>query len=316
MSVKNPGVDILLASYNGEKYIQSQIDSVLNQTYQNIRLLIRDDSSQDSTKKILEQYAISHPSKVVLIPSEERLGTKGNFSTLMQHVKNPYVMFCDQDDLWLADKVEKSLALMLNREQEQGSLIPCLIHTDLKVVNQDLQPISDSFWKYAKLHTQSAGSFHRLLVQNVVTGCTILMNASLFRLLQDIPPEAIMHDWWVALIASAFGTIHTLSTPTVLYRQHTSNVLGAQKFGTFKSLKKAWKSLRQENNKYHQQAQAFYKSYHERLDQKKKDALEAFLSIPESSWMKGRYKMLRYGLIKSGWQRSAAVFLFQRYSTK
>lgn len=242
--MKEPSVDILLGAYNGEKYIQAQIESVLNQSHKNLRLIIRDDCSQDSTLEIIKKWKESHPEKIVIIPSEDRQGAKGNFSALMRHAQSPYVMFCDQDDVWMEGKVSKSMALMQRMEEQYGTVQPCLVHTDLKVVDQDLRPVSDSFWQYARLFPRQGGGFTRILMQNVVTGCTALMNRSLFDLMQKIPPEALMHDWWAALVASAFGRIGALPEPTVLYRQHAKNVLGAQKFGTAAHIKKAWKTLR------------------------------------------------------------------------
>lgn len=311
-----PSIDVLLASYNGEKYLNEQIASVLNQTHSHLRLLIRDDGSQDSTPEIIKKWAELHPSKVYAIHSDEKKGAKGNFSALMKHVESPYVMFCDQDDIWMKDKAAKSLALIHRLEQIDGPLTPCLVHTDLKVVNQDLTPIAESFWNFAHLRPCKSARFSRMLMQNVVTGCTAMMNRSLLNLVQEIPNSALMHDWWIALAASAFGHIGALPEPTVLYRQHPQNVLGAQKFGTWKHIKKALEGLRGEKNPLLNQAKAFHDRYRDRLDPKKLDILNAYLSLSESSWAGGRYKILRYGLFKNGLLRNLAAFFLQNYSLK
>lgn len=313
--VRNIPVDILLAAYNGEKYLNEQIQSVLNQTHKNFRLLIRDDCSQDGTQVILQHWSSLYPDKIVILPSDSREGAKGNFSVLMGQAESPYILFCDQDDIWMKDKVEKSLDLMLKTESKYGKSIPCLVHTDLKVVSEDLTSIADSFWNFSRLNPQ-ADSFHRLLMQNTVTGCTALINKSLFNLLRNIPNESIMHDWWTALVASAFGRIAYLCEPTVLYRQHKGNVIGAQKFGTVAHLKKALKTLRYEGRTYQIQAKAFHEKYHAQLDRKSENALKAYLSLPNCSWTMGRYKILRYRLFKQGWLRNFAAFFLQKYTAK
>ena len=98
-------IDILMATYNGEKYLDTQINSILNQTEQNFRLLICDDHSRDGTGALIEKFSREYPSKIFIVKSEKNLGAKANFSFLMQHATADYIMFADQDDFWQEEKI-------------------------------------------------------------------------------------------------------------------------------------------------------------------------------------------------------------------
>ena len=132
-------VDILLATYQGERFLDAQIESILAQTYPHFHLIVRDDASNDHTPKIIQQWAKKHALKITVLPSNRRLGVKGNFTELMMHSTAPYAMFSDQDDIWLPHKIEITLALMKEREHLFGSHVPLAIHTDLKVVDEKTQ---------------------------------------------------------------------------------------------------------------------------------------------------------------------------------
>ena len=143
----------------------------------------------------------------------------------MRHCTGQYVAFSDQDDVWLPQKVEKSLALLQNIETKFGLHTPILVYTDAKVVDEQLNTISDSYLGFKRLDPTNVELRH-LIVENVPTGCTMLMNRALANLVSTIPAEVTMHDVFVALTASCFGKMVYLNEPTLLYRQHQNNVLG------------------------------------------------------------------------------------------
>jgi len=141
-------IDILLAAYNGERFLKQQIDSILAQSNQDWQLLIRDDNSSDSTVNIIKDYTVKYPHKIRLIEDDRgRLGPALNFGKLLEHTDNDYVMFSDQDDVWLPDKIDLTLNTMKDAEEIYPNM-PILVHTDLKVVNEDLKIIADSLWSY------------------------------------------------------------------------------------------------------------------------------------------------------------------------
>lgn len=305
----NPKIDILLAAYEGEKFLAGQIDSILNQTYQNFRLFIRDDASSDQTPSIAESYVKQHPGKIVFIPGKKRMGVKSNFSELMEISSAPYIMFSDQDDVWMPYKLESSLEEMLRLEKFYGNQ-PYLIHSDLSVVDEQLQPIDPSFWNYAHLNPATGESLNRLLNQNVVTGCTVMANRLLIELAKPIPYEAFMHDWWLALTAACFGKIGRIQKPTLYYRQHTKNTLGAQKFGSFKNLIAGFRKLNNNEIRKFQQASVFYHRYHDLFDADDKKTIKAFLNLQLCSWGQKRYSICKHGFFKQGFLRNFADFIF------
>ena len=141
-------VTILMATYNGEKYLCEQLNSILKQTHTNWRLVISDDGSTDATLSILQKYQSEFTDKITLLPADCRFGSaKGNFLHLLKQSPPGYAMFCDQDDIWDNDKIEKTLAALKQMETDAARNCPLLVFTDLCVVNADLQPIATSFMR-------------------------------------------------------------------------------------------------------------------------------------------------------------------------
>ena len=220
-------IAILIATYNGEKYIKQQLDSLLKQTYHEWKAYIHDDGSIDRTVEIIEQYVQKYPSRFIIIEGPSTGGACSNFMYLFRNVEADYYMCCDQDDYWLPDKIRQTFAVM-KKIQGEGSK-PCLVHTDLKVADAELEIISESMDRYQKLHSCDSAIGH-LVVQNTVTGCTMMVNRKLrdMLLLPIDNRHLIMHDWWAGMIAAQFGKIKYLDIATILYRQHENNCVGAK----------------------------------------------------------------------------------------
>lgn len=229
-------VAILLSTYNGEKYLSEQIDSILNQSYSNWVLYIHDDGSVDKTSNIIESYCkISQNIHFVQDPTHR--GPSGSFLWLLNQVAADYYMFCDQDDVWMPNKIEISIEKISEIEKENGAEIPIIIHTDMIVVDDRLNTLDTSFWHLLKIDPKY-NSFKELAVCNNVNGCTIIMNNTAKKISIDGYEHALMHDTWVALrVSYCQGIISYIRKPTVLYRQHLSNVVGAQKIeGLFEKI--------------------------------------------------------------------------------
>ncbi len=225
----NEKVEILLATYNGEKYIRQQLDSIIVQDYKHWVIRACDDASKDATYDILLEYKANYPDKFVVQKNEKGFGSaKLNFMNLIQSSTSQYVMCCDQDDVWLPNKISLTLEEM---KRNEGGGKPVLIHTDLKVVDQELNVLSESFFEYSKLKKDLR--YNDLLIQNSVTGCTTMLNKELVLLLKrEINVDNIlMHDWIAALVAAAMGKISFVDQPTMLYRQHSVNSVGAKRYG-------------------------------------------------------------------------------------
>jgi glycosyltransferase involved in cell wall biosynthesis len=230
---ENPEIFILLGTYNGEKFIQEQLKSIQLQTHKNWRLLIRDDGSRDSTLKIVQRLA-ERDERIIIIKSGcENLGASANFGLIAQNaccMGARYFCFSDQDDVWQPRKLETQLRMMLKLEYSRNIIIPTLLHSDLTIVNEKLGVIHPSYMRFQKVSHESQNPILVLLVQNFVTGCTVMANRPLIDLALPIPKDAIMHDWWLALCASVWGQINFLPESTVHYRQHSKNEIGAKGF--------------------------------------------------------------------------------------
>ncbi|NNM68934.1 MAG: glycosyltransferase family 2 protein [Gallionella sp.] len=226
-------VVIAMATYNGGRFIEEQIQSIQAQSYSDWVLYVRDDGSRDDTvQKVLQIEREDHRVKLV----RDELGNQGpigNFSTLMEFALErnaDYVFFADQDDVWHAEKIATMLAGMQELELTHDVQTPLLVHCDLAVVNEVLQPIAKSFVQFSRLSPTTA-DLGVLLCQNQVTGCACVINRALLELACPVPRDVLMHDWWLALLASSAGKIGFIPKPLVQYRQHGGNVLGAMSFG-------------------------------------------------------------------------------------
>ena len=220
-------IAILLATYNGEKYLSEQLLSLYNQTYSDWTLYIADDGSTDGTTGIVREFSQRYDN-IVFHQNSEGKGALRNFMDLLAETEADYYMFCDQDDVWLPHKVETTLRKM--REIEAGNQQrPAVVCSDLKVVDKNLQTIAPSFWEMSEmLPDLLASNFNYLGVHFLATGCTMMINAAAKRIAFPYPPCAFMHDAWLVMkTMKAGGTFGIIGEPLMLYRQHGGNVLGA-----------------------------------------------------------------------------------------
>ena len=217
-------VDILLATYNGEKYIREQIDSILNQTYKEFRLLISDDGSNDGTRDILNEYK-AKDDRIEIFMQEENLGVVKNFEFLLKKVEAKYYMFSDQDDIWKNEKIEKSL----NKIEEGFDLV----YTDLEVVDENLNVTYESYWKLKGIYKKikKYNNFESLYLNNFITGCTVISKKELIDSFMPLPniSKFVLHDYWISLVVSQNGKIAYIEEPLIKYRQHKNNKVGSKK---------------------------------------------------------------------------------------
>ena len=223
-------VEILMAVYNGESYLKEQLESIAAQTYTDWHLIIRDDCSKDASLAVIREFKHAHPQlRIDIYENETPTGSAcKNFMRLLRDAREDYIMFCDQDDIWLPFKVMKTYKAMKHVEREEGTdQKPFLIHSDLIVADEAGQTIAKSMRAYQQLPKTS--DLRQLLIQNMVTGCTVMINRPLLKLLLMAEHEeaVVMHDYWAALIAQTFGRIYFIKRPLILYRQHGDNSVGA-----------------------------------------------------------------------------------------
>lgn len=225
---------ILMSTYNGERYLAEQLDSILAQTYTDWCLFIRDDGSKDGTKAILDAYAAKDP-RITIVRDTENVGACRSFERLLEQCGGAdYYAFADQDDVWDADKL--AICMQVIRAQEKAYPgKPIVVHTDLRVVDEQLQDMAPSFWKYSNIQADLIDVHpHYLAICNSVTGCAMLFNEAARACALPMSKDAYMHDAWVALMTVCRGgQLVPVHRAPIAYRQHEGNVLGAVHYSTF-----------------------------------------------------------------------------------
>lgn len=224
--MKEEKIDILLATYNGEKYVAEQIDSILNQSYKNINLIISDDCSSDSTPEMLKEYE-NKDSRVKVYIQNNNLGVVKNIEFLLNKVESPYYMLADQDDYWLPEKVEKSLETLKNNDAD-------LVFGDLEVVDEKLNTMYKSFNDYMLLTrkiNKYINSYKVNYLYNCVTGCTILAKKETIEKVLPLPTNSkrLIHDHWIGIMVSLNGKLAYMPETYIKYRQHGNNQVGTEK---------------------------------------------------------------------------------------
>lgn len=303
---------ILLAAYNGEKYLHTMIDSIIAQDYTNWQLILSDDGSSDESPAILQAYADKLPEKITFYRSGIRFGRpEKHFLHLLQQFHDvPYMMFCDQDDYWHPDKVRKTYEKM--KETETDPAIPTMVHTDLRVVDGDLNLIHPSFMQMSGI-TGDRMQVRQLLPQNVVTGCTMMVNRALAELGTKIIPEdgISMHDWWLALLAAACGKTGFLNEATIDYRQHGKNSVGAKNVRSVKHILnhlKSRKMAKQIRSTYARSA-VFLACFDDVLTEDNRKIIAAYMNLANKNWLLRRVTYIRYGFWKASLPRKLGQLL-------
>ncbi len=267
-------ITILMAVYNGERYLKEQLESIRVQDYSEWRLIVRDDCSSDKSVQILKDFASSVANEVQVYINQPACGSaKDNFARLLNDACNSeYIMFSDQDDVWKKDKLSTCMDKMRQLEEEYGSGIPLLVHSDVEVAGEDMEVISSSMFDYSDIRREA--TLEQLLLQNNVTGCTMLFNKPLCNGIAPFAgsPDVIMHDYFAALYAKIFGRTAFINKPLVSYRQHSSNSVGAKAGRSpsylFKRLMDGKKAYKEAVNASASQARYFLQIYGDTMSEK------------------------------------------------
>jgi len=305
-------IDVLLATYNGARYLRPQIESVLNQKEVSFRVLVRDDGSVDETPAVIEHYRRLRPECIVHLGGSDNLGVIGNFAHLLGEATAPYVALCDQDDIWEPHKLRILLETMHDLEERHGIDTPLLVHCDLRVVDDALRERHSSYWRFAGVYP-SRSSLPRLLLKNTIAGCASLANKALVRLALPVPRAALMHDYWLALVACAAGHVGAVEEPLMLYRQHERNTIGARPYNWRSFVDRIADGLAHwDLSALRRQAAALSERCHEVMTAENRALIDDFVDLPRRNWIGQRWFLLHHGIVMPGLMRNLILFFCMR----
>ena len=223
-------LEVILPTYNGVLYLEDQLASIFGQRLCPDQVLIRDDGSSDGTQELIQKLSNRYGEWLKVLPGGENLGCTANVNKLLESTTAQYIALADQDDVWLPNKLEVALKAIRSIENYKKEIIPSLVHTDLHLTDAWLKPYGCTYIQQ-QLINPKANRPSDIALTNIATGCTILFNRNLLSIALPIPKEALVHDWWLALVASAHGRIQFIPESSILYRQHPQNTIGAKKIG-------------------------------------------------------------------------------------
>lgn len=218
----SPIIAVLIATYNGEVFLKQQLDSILNQTYSNLKIYISDDNSSDSTAQIIKTYKEKFPDTIFYIFNKNNIGVVKNFENLILNCEEDYIALSDQDDVWLADKLEKQMKAMLALERENITRA-CLVHSDLCMIDEKDEIIHESYFKFRKYVLGEKKDLGHILGPSGIMGNTLLFNKELKNIALPFPDKLDVHDYWLGVNAELFGKRKTIKETLVQYRIHTHN---------------------------------------------------------------------------------------------
>jgi len=318
---------VILCTYNGEKYLEKQISSIMEQDREDFCLLYSDDGSTDSTKAILQslQEKYGRRMRAFLRPMKTRSPAKHFLFILSALAKGEvdienleYIFLADQDDEWFPDKLSKTISVIKEEERKFGESLPILCHTDCSLVNSRGELLAKSYRRYQKLPGASY-RFSRLLLQNHVTGASVGINKALLQYCKEIPAEVKMHDHWLALLANCFGEIQYLPYASYAYRQHGENVLGAKKASILEECGDRLAASKEKDKEeiIHTSYRALFAQgrelkglFGEMIPKEKKKVLEAFLSLEEKNRLGKITTMALFGIYPYPLYRGIGAMLF------
>lgn len=311
----NDRIEIFLASYNGSKYIEQQITSILGQTYQNIHLIIGDDCSTDSTVSILEDFKKRFPDKITIYPRKTNVGIVRNFSFLMEISEAEYMMFSDQDDIWFPDKVEKTYLKMKELEKQWGNDKPLMVFTDAQVIDDEGNLIAPSDLESKRVNPNRSDKLNRILLQSGAIGCTMMFNRALCNLSTPLPYETYVHDFWLCLVCAGMGKSAFIKEATMKYRQHRNQYVGSKEYNfswfvdTFKNKADFQTKIEFRILQCQVRAFTFYKMYQNMLSDSDRKMVEEFVRLKHQSLWSELLTRFRYGFIPQGFWYGLAYLI-------
>lgn len=304
-------VELLLATCNSERYLPELLESLVVQTHLDFELVVSDDGSHDKTLKIIAQFAprFRRPPRIL-----ERADPSGsammNFARLLEAARADYVLLVDHDDIWHPDKVASGLARVRGVEAICGRDHPVLAHGDLRIIDATGAVSRPSFWAMKQIDPVCSQSLRRTLIHASVVGCTTTMNQALVKACLPIPRDAVMHDWWISLIATACGTVVYDQVPRIDYRIHGNNVSNPRKSSASGALREVnYRAVMQKKLAVRARQASALANALETIDPQAAALARHFAQLPNIGFLARRLSILRHGFLFPGVWRNLALAL-------
>jgi len=216
-------ISVVLASYNGSKFIKEQLDSILNQTYKAFEIICVDDCSSDDTYKILEEYKNKYPDIIKVYKNDKNIGSRATFSKAIEYANGEYVALSDQDDWWYPEKLE----ILYNNIKNNPNI--AFVYSNAHLVDENLSIIKENIIKQNNTLINGK-NFLNIIIDNSVMGCTMLLNSNFAKKCLPLPFVGLHHDWYFALMAYNYNLeVKFIDIPLIKYRLHSSNLVNSKK---------------------------------------------------------------------------------------
>lgn len=280
-------IDILMATYNGAAYVEEQVRSLIAQTYRAWQLIVHDDGSTDDTLHILHRLAKEDNRINILEDGVVGLGVERNFIHLLHHSTAPYSMFCDQDDLWLPEKIERMMQTMLQYDQTK----PQVLYSNAYLWSAERGIISNK-----NTLTYPTTLRKTLFLNTGIQGAAALMNSKLREIVAQPLEYYAMHDHVLLLAALCFGQVHYLHESLMYYRQHDKNVTGNAPGSKLKKLLLMWENrhVRLVSRSHYEGLKAFYARWQEQMKTDDRQVVELFLQMPSMHTLARALYIIKY----------------------
>ena len=299
-------IDIAIPAYNCEAWLDDLIESILQQDGNNWRIVTRDDASTDGTCARLATWKQRLGERMMIVDGSDRqnLGPVGNYNAILSATTSRWIMLADSDDVWRPGKLALTLQSMRTAEATHGSATPVLVFTDAEVVDEQLKPVAESYWRWSRANLVTANVFHRLVVDCPAISSTMMVNRALIDLALPMTNAVWSQDWWAMMVAAAFGQIVKLDDRTILYRRHSANDSLEPYAATTKDMAHrfltapggARKKLERLIDQIAPQSGAFAERFHDELSASDLAALKAASQLLCVGGMQRRWSVVRHGL--------------------
>jgi glycosyltransferase involved in cell wall biosynthesis len=312
-------VDIVLPCHHAAAWLDAFVNPLLSVNVPSWRLVARDDDSTDDTFAILLRWQARLGERMLLLrDSSGNLGVTGNYTAVLAATTAPWVLTADPDDVWLPNHLSLTLDALRAAEASHGARTPIAVGTDAIVVDGDLGVVAPSFWRWSHMRRLERFPLRRVALESLALGSTMAINRALIETALPIPKGAAYQDWWLALVAAAFGQLVLLPEPTIHYRRHgqslTKDPYAASLTGAFRRMLKAPRTAHQRLDflirQAGAQARAFLENYEARLSAGDIAALRALASLPDLSAVARRAAVVRHGLWFTWWAKNLGLLAF------